>query len=257
MKTKYFIKQGDKFNRLTAIKKEDDFLTKKGIKYPVWSFKCDCGQIITSIIYSVVKKNPRTKSCGCYSKEITLKRQFKHGLSHSSEYDSWYSMYKRCHDNKTANYSEYGGRGIKVCERWRKFENFYADMGKRPEGTTLDRIDVNGNYEPKNCRWATRKEQANNRRNTIIYKGETSTEASHRLGGAYYLVWSRLKRGWNIDSAFNTPIKKDIVFNGETAQSASIRLGGSRSMVMSRIKLGWDIKKAFTTPHKSTTKLRV
>lgn len=88
----------------------------------------------------------------------------RHGLFHTRAWVSWNMMLQRCTNPKRDKYEYYGGRGIKVCERWLTFENFYADMGERPEGWSLDRMDVNGNYEPGNCKWATKKEQANNRR---------------------------------------------------------------------------------------------
>jgi hypothetical protein len=114
-------------------------------------------------------------------------------------------MLHRCYSPKQTSFKHYGGRGITVCERWQKLEHFIADMGERPPGTSIDRIDVDGNYEPSNCRWATSLEQGKNRRKN--YKLEvggvpmTLDEAAAALGLTHSTLWSRLERGWTPDEA--------------------------------------------------------
>ena len=122
--------------------------------------KCSCG-IEKAVLLSQLRSG-KSKSCGCYR----IDKRVKHGMSKTKIYRTWLNMIHRCNNPKVNYYCHYGGRGIKVCERWMKFENFYADMGEQPENTYLDRINPNDNYQPSNCRWATWDEQCNNKRNT-------------------------------------------------------------------------------------------
>lgn len=128
-----------------------------------------CGTPFTSRLYDVLSR--KTQSCGCYRRSQTKvvgKSNKKHGHIinniESKTHKSWHSMWTRCTNQKSVGWKYYGNRGIKVCKRWDEFTNFLLDMGIRPENRTLDRIDVNGNYEPSNCRWATLRQQQKNKR---------------------------------------------------------------------------------------------
>lgn len=135
----------------------------------------------------------------------------KHGLWGTSEYWTWNTMRQRCINPNNPKYPIYGGRGISVCERWQKFENFIADMGNRPSADhSLDRIDNDGNYEPSNCRWATRVEQQNNQSNTtrLEFQGETLTihQWATRLGIKAKTIDGRLRSGWSVEDALSHPL---------------------------------------------------
>jgi hypothetical protein len=134
----------------------------------------------------------------------------KHGLSKSHPlYNTWLSMRVRCNNPQERAYAHYGARGIKVCERWNDFVAFVEDMGPRPSGTSIERIDNDGNYEPSNCRWATDLEQASNTSRTklITAKGETMTQAAwaRKLGVNSSVIIGRIKRGWSEEDACSLP----------------------------------------------------
>lgn len=161
---------GKRFGRLVVLKDSGKRTPSGGT---LWLCRCDCGEI--RIVWSHALRHGTTKSCGCYQRELgsslaaraLLKHGHTTGQAMSPTYTSWSAMKKRCLNSTHPDWSNYGGRGITVCNRWlgkHGFENFLADMGKRPEGRTLDRIDVNGNYERTNCRWATPAVQNANRR---------------------------------------------------------------------------------------------
>ncbi len=166
-----------------------------------WQCRCQCGTI--TIVY---RSNLKCRSsCGCRNRELASKRLRKHGHSvgaNRKTYAVWLDMRERCDPNNVHPHAKiyYSGRGITVCDRWSSFENFLEDMGVCPEGTSIDRIDNDGNYEPGNCRWATKKEQARNKRTNLLVtlNGETlcAAEWAERSGLKYGTIIRRIRAGW-------------------------------------------------------------
>ena len=160
---------GERFGRLTVIKRTGTRAT-----HPLWLCKCDCGnyaEVTTSNL-----RSGSSISCGCYKVEMTKKTNTKHGKSNSRLYYIWKGMKRRCSSKRCKSYKYYGERGISVCEEWQDFKPFmdWAITNGYSENLTIDRIGVNGNYCPENCRWATWKEQANNRRRISDLNGDSA-----------------------------------------------------------------------------------
>ena len=196
---------GKKFGRLTVIKYED---TANNVSR--WRCLCGCGK--ETVVYGCHIRSGHTRSCVCLSLEVST----KHGMEGTLIYRIWGGMKSRCLDETNKNYHRYGGRGILVCDRWLKFENFFADMGNKPVGLQLDRIDNDGPYSPENCRWATVKEQANNRRSNrwINFMGmrKTITQWSEYIGISLNVLNARInQRGWSAERAFTEPVRKRVL----------------------------------------------
>lgn len=207
MSTRYKDMTGYKVGQLEVIK----FSHKKN-KSIFWVCKCSCGNEKSINGASLRSKKP-TLSCGCLLKSGVP--NMNHGMSNTPTYESYRAMRKRCELATDIEFKNYGGRGVTVCKEWDSFEIFLIDMGIRSEGMTLDRKDPNGNYCKSNCRWATPKEQAINRRNSynITYDGKTKhvSEWSKISGIAVETIKRRLTYGWGIDRAiFTNSTRKKI-----------------------------------------------
>lgn len=210
---------GKKFSRLLVLgfdHKKQNPNPSKGYFY-FYKCQCECGNI--TIVRRERLISLETKSCGCYGKEVLRKLlATKRILSHRL-YDIWQGMKTRCYDINCDRYSNYGGRGITICNEWKtNFDNFYdwATANGYKDDLTIERIDVNGNYEPLNCTWANAKIQANNRTNNhlIVFDNQTHTlsEWAEIVKINRSTLWYRLKRGWTVERALTTPVLNSSVF---------------------------------------------
>jgi hypothetical protein len=178
---------------------------------PQWLCLCDCGKY-TVASGKYIRKG-KTISCGCFRQEVTGAKKRTHGQTQTDEYIVWAGMCARCRNENHIAYQNYGGRGIKVCNRWQNFENFLSDMGKRPTSRhSIDRIDNGGDYCPENCRWATVKEQNNNARSNRIldFDGKSMNIAQWAdfLDISRSAITNRLRYGWTVERTLSEPVRK-------------------------------------------------
>lgn len=184
---------GKKFGRLTAVSFAGSKLSK-----PRWLCVCECGSETIVVAGSLTAGN--TQSCGCLGIERRTQSVVTHGMTKHPLYDAWVNMKQRCQNEAHKHYSRYGGRGIRVCERWESFQAFADDMQPTwVKGLTLEREDVNGHYEPSNCTWVTRQQQAQNKEKTIKVEldGQTYTlpELAEKYSINQHSLWNRWKVG--------------------------------------------------------------
>ena len=202
---------GKRFGRLTVISKADPIKEgSSGRLRPAVLCKCDCGK--EKVVRIMCLKRGSCVSCGCLARDNASKRLLKHGMTHTRLFSIWDGMLDRCYHSYSIMYKNYGGRGISICDEWLKdFINFYhwaIDNGYEDD-LTIDRINNDGNYEPSNCRWATYKEQARNKRNnhTLTFNGETKTisEWAETIGIPASTLGNRIYKGMPIERALTMP----------------------------------------------------
>lgn len=193
------------FGRLSVVSKSE--------KPRYWNCLCECGK--TPCVRGDHLRGGKIMSCGCMSSETTALRNIanaKHRLCHTGTYKSWQSMRTRCLNPNSDQYPDYGARGITICDRWDSFEAFFEDMGERPSGTTIDRIENDKGYEKSNCQWATMRTQENNKRNNVFvdFNGKTMTiaEWSRATGIGYQTITKRLDAGWPVGRALTETARK-------------------------------------------------
>jgi hypothetical protein len=199
------------FERLVVIRFAGYRVYRNGSRIAHWTCQCLCGRIKDVAVPELYGR--KTRSCGCLRAEVTRQRQTVHGQRKTAEYRVWTHMLGRCENPSDARYADYGGRGIVVCERWHAFVTFYADMGPKPTPAhTLDRYpDNNGNYEPGNTRWATRLEQAQNKRNNRLLTLGNITQCLAEWARVtsidHKVILMRVNRGWSDEKALITPVR--------------------------------------------------
>lgn len=203
---------GEKFGRLTVIKRIEDHYYQSGRHDVRYQCQCDCGEFVD--VLGIHLRSGHTSSCGCYRVDTSRENMTTHGLTGTRLHSIWKNMITRCTNPANKNYDVYGGRGIVLCDAWMSsFEEFYhwAMQSGYNDTLSIDRINVNKGYGPKNCRWVTQKEQCNNTRRNINVEmnGETYTlkQWAEILGLKYNTVASRVKRGWSPVDALTTPVR--------------------------------------------------
>ena len=215
---------GQRFGKLTVIEQAEPYISPKGHKAERWLCRCDCGKV--KIVMRGHLCQGLTKSCGCYHSSNLSKRNTKHGYAHEKLYALYRGIITRCNNPNHGDYQNYGAKGIAMCGEWKNDYQAFRDWAYAngyneeilPNGRskwTIDRIDVNGNYEPSNCRWITIQEQACNRRSNypIEFNGKKQTiaEWARELGITYMTLHDRiLKFGWSAKRALTEQVKRTV-----------------------------------------------
>ncbi len=206
---------GKKFGRVTVIDDAPSHFQPSGQRKRCVVGRCDCGKV--KKFRATALRSGMATSCGCFKVEMAGTHTLKHGGAingtHTRTYKSWVHMKDRCLNPRNKSYKDYGGRGISICGRWlNNFPAFMEDMGEKPAGLMLERKNNNGNYEPSNCRWATRKEQNSNKRVSLLikYRGETktATQWERDLGLPKNRIVARMKRGMSGQGAIEKPLRQ-------------------------------------------------
>jgi len=246
---------GKQFGRLTVL--SFDHIGRGGA---YWLCRCECGE--KPIVLSARLANGTTSSCGCLARDRWKASRTTHGLSKHPLYTTWVGMHRRCYDEADDSYPRYGGRGIRVCDGWHGsggLRSFISDMGPKPSRRhSIDRIDVNGQYEPGNCRWATAAVQGANKENTLRVDHEGSRVAlstvAHQHGlGVASLNW-RVQNGWALEEALAVPMAPPRVlveFRGEAKEAKEWEsvAGVPAKLIVHRIRVyGWGPERAVTEP---------
>lgn len=203
---------GNKYGRLTVIEQTDDYVYPNGKRRAQWLCMCECGNII-KVEQSNLKRG-NSNSCGCYNDELRILRSTTHGDRRTRLYGIWTNIKSRCYNPNSTSYSNYGARGILMCDEWKdsyyNFKSWANESGYIDSNdVTIERVDVNGGYSPENCIWASPKEQANNRRNTVFFTHNNEThslsEWADITGIKYHTLFARIyKLNWDFEKAINT-----------------------------------------------------
>lgn len=242
----------------TVIERGPNRMTPGGNPYVTWLCECRCGT--RRLVRAADLRNGASKSCGCYQKQRASEVCTKHANKDSRLYSIWASMCYRCSKPEHPSFYLYGGRGISVCREW--FDSFdcfaqWAYQNGYQDALTIDRIDVDGNYCPANCRWATPKEQANNRRVCVYleYNGEvkTATQWAEEYHIDPHTLQDRIKRGWSAEDAITKPIKqkcRSVTYQGitRTIKEWADMIGISPGVISYRLLHGWSVEDALSKP---------